>query len=90
MQEVLDFIKRRFPIDCRWLDGNCYYFALLLQMRFGGNIYYDYLIGHFYLKFNCENYDYGGIYKPQSEIPLDELKEKDPTWYNRLVNDCIL
>ena len=31
---VLKFIKRRFPVDCNWLSGNCYYFAQILMARF--------------------------------------------------------
>ena len=37
MDEVIEFIKRRFPTDSNWLSGNCYYFAKILQERFGVN-----------------------------------------------------
>lgn len=41
MNEVTEFIHRRFPDDCNWTSGNCYYFAVILQARFGGEkLYY--------------------------------------------------
>ena len=42
MDEVLEFIRRRFLQDCHWRDGNCYYFALILKDRFPeSRIVYD-------------------------------------------------
>lgn len=42
MDPVKEFIDRRFKADCNWLNGNCYYFALILSDRFpGGTVYYD-------------------------------------------------
>ena len=38
MQEVMEFIQRRFPKDSNWTNGNCYYFALILSDRFNGTI----------------------------------------------------
>lgn len=43
--EVLEFIHRRFPVDCDWLSGNCFYFAIILKSNFkSGDIYYDVII----------------------------------------------
>lgn len=39
MNKIEEFINRRFPNDCNWLSGNCYYFAIILKDRFPeGNI----------------------------------------------------
>ena len=32
--EIIEFINRRFKLDCNWTNGNCYYFALILADRF--------------------------------------------------------
>ena len=34
MKEIKDFIKRRFPYDNMWMNGNCYWFARILADRF--------------------------------------------------------
>jgi hypothetical protein len=40
--EVIEFINRRWKKDANWLDGNCYYFALILKHRFPeGRIWYE-------------------------------------------------
>ena len=31
MNQVEEFIQRRFPVDCNWTNGNCYYFAVILN-----------------------------------------------------------
>ena len=33
-KDILEFINRRFDIDCRWTTGNCYWFAVILTSRF--------------------------------------------------------
>ena len=59
---VLEFIHRRFPVDCHWLDGNCYYFALILLDRFPiGKILYDVIDGHFVCEIDGVKYDWSGV-----------------------------
>ena len=29
-KEILNFIEKRFPIDCNWMNGNCLWFAIIL------------------------------------------------------------
>lgn len=89
-EEIIEFIKRRFPIDNSWSNGNCYYFALILQKRFGGELYYDSIVGHFFLKNSIGNFDYNGKYEPKSEHKLEDIKKDDLLWYERLVKYCIL
>ena len=51
MEEVIEFIERRFPTskeDPQWVSGNCFYFASMLKARFPqGYIVYDVIDGHF-------------------------------------------
>lgn len=88
-QEVLDFIHRRFPIDCNWTNGNCYYFAIILKSRFGGDIYYDTVVGHFYIRICNTNYDFRGTYTPIKGILFDDIKKNDKLWYDRLLDQCV-
>lgn len=88
--DIKKFIDDRFSKDCDWLNGNCYYFSIILKERFGGEIYYDSAVGHFFLKNFIGNFDYNGEYTPVSEIKLEDIKYSDPLWYGRLLKDCIL
>ena len=53
MTEVLEFIRRFKTYDDvgileeTFSRGYCYYFAVILQERFGGEILYDPIEGHF-------------------------------------------
>lgn len=90
-QTVLNFIHYRFPVDCHWLDGNCYYFALILCNRFSQlSIYYNPVDGHFFAGNGHEFYDWTGRIYPPYAISFDEIKNEEPQWYGRLVRDCIM
>ena len=92
MNEILEFIAKRFPEDSNWLDGNCYYFALILKDRFNGKIYYDTVNCHFITQIKGKFYDWTGIIIPNRKEIFDWelLKELDPSHYNRIVRDCLL
>ncbi len=90
---VLEFITRRFPIDCNWTTGNCYYFTTILCARFPQmKIYYMPVTGHFVASSDKVNfYDHTGRVEVQEDIyDFELLKEEDPLWYNRLIRDCIM
>ena len=92
-QEIVEFINRRFKkTNAKWLDGNCYYFALILTQRFPElKIYYEGVDGHFLAGNGFEYYDYTGVAQPYREpILFEDLKKQDPLWYNNIVRDCIL
>ena len=38
MEEILEFIKRRFPTDCHWVDGNCFYLKGENTRHFSGEM----------------------------------------------------
>lgn len=89
---VTEFIKRRFPDDCSWTTGNCYFFAVILKARFPkGEIYYDVVDGHFVFKLNGTFYDHTGlIFVSTSNIVLwDKFKEYDEGRYKAIVRGCI-
>lgn len=91
--KILQFINTRFPEDCKWNDGNCYYFSVILRNRFPrGKIFYDTRMGHFVFKYNDLYYDWHGVYLCDDEylIPWSIFKMYDKSQYNRIIRDCIL
>ena len=91
--EILDFIYRRWKDKNQsMLSGNCYWFAFILHERFPHlNICYLPVEGHFVCKDNSD----GSLYDATGElnyngpiISIDDLKECEPDWYNRLMRDC--
>lgn len=91
MAEILEFIQRRFSDNCHWLDGNCYYFAVILCERFDKlAIYYEPIEGHFVAGDGELFYDWLGLYISKKLIPLDKIKEEDPSWYKILIRDCVM
>lgn len=94
MDEVLEFIKRRFKNDCKWLDGNCYYFSLILHDRFkSGDILYDVLDGHFLYKYNNKYYDWSGEVSAINYdylVVWEDFDKYDHIQKQRIITDCIL
>jgi hypothetical protein len=92
--EVLEFINRRFKKDCNWLNGNCYYFALILNDRFpSGKIVYDLIYGHFFFEYNDKCYDYSGeraLPRGVHSIYWDEMDRYDKLRKERIVRDCVM
>lgn len=89
--EIKEFIRRRFPIDNNWSQGNCYFLALILKDRFNGEIYYDVIQGHFITKIDGVFYDYDGIYSEEESpyfIKWDEFESYDCEQYKRVIRDC--
>ena len=91
MDEILEFIKRRFPNDCNWLDGNCFYFSIILKARFPqGNIFYDVIDGHFLFKYQNSFYDWTGKIKPDGYlVEWDKFNEYDCLQKQVIIRDCI-
>lgn len=91
--KVIEFIRRRFKDDCKWTDGNCYYFAVILKDRFPeGKIHYDVINGHFIFERQYQYYDWTGIANIPHHwlIRWDEFDKYDSLLKDRIVRDCIL
>lgn len=90
-EDVLEFIKRRFPIDCKWVDGNCYFFAVILKERFpNGEIVYDVIDGHFLLKLGDIYYDYRGVSTPIKPVLWKDFDLYDSLQKQSIIKYCIL
>lgn len=77
---VLEFINRRFSnarkSDANWLNGNCYYFSIILKDRFATKtptIYYDVIHGHFLTQIGDKLYDARGIAYKLSQEEIDKI-----------------
>lgn len=88
--KILKFIKKRFPQNCNWLDGNCYFFAIILQSAFGGEIYYDVINGHFITKIEADFYDWTGRVKNyEILVKWNDFDNYDKLQKERIIRDCI-
>ena len=93
--EILEFIKRRFHNRDLWLNGNCYYFAKILETRFGLQIVYCPLPGHFMARDITSGlfYDWLGSHTEDEISPYyvwDELKAEEPGLYRTIVEGCVM
>ena len=90
MNEVLEFIQRRFPVDCNWKSGNCYWFSVMLHHKFPKSIiYYDVIDGHFCTKIDGVYYDWEGVYTPIFPVEWDKFDEYDSNQKQIIIRDCI-
>ena len=94
--EILDFISRRFAdTACNWIDGNCFWFARILQVQFGNQswlkeIYYHPIEGHFTFFNGVAHYDYNGIYETEGPYySMALILSTDIELYKRLLRDCV-
>lgn len=88
--KILEFIQRRFPTDCKWTTGNCYFFALILQSAFGGEIYYDVINGHFITKIKADFYDWTGQVKNYGVlVKWNDYENYDHFQKERIIRDCV-
>lgn len=94
MDDVLEFIKRRFPVNCNWMAGNCYYFAVILKARFPtGDIYYHVIDGHFVFLYRDIFYDWTGIVEDidvSRLVAWDKFEEYDSLQQARIIAGCVL
>ena len=91
--EVIDFILRRFVVNDNWMNGNCYYFAVILHDRFpNSTIYYDPIDGHFITKIGDNYYDWRGVnihVHVDDIVKWDEYEQVDSKHYYRIKHDVI-
>lgn len=89
--EIGQWIDERFPEDSHWTDGNCFFFAIILQAAFpGGDIVYDPIVGHFLYLYNSKFYDYHGEHEmPETWYFWDHYAEVDESHWRHVMCDCV-
>lgn len=90
--KILEFIHRRFPTDCNWVTGNCYYLAQILHFRFpDSKIYYEVISGHFLTLINGKYYDWTGIVEPEGYlVEWEKFDEYDALQKQVIIRDCVM
>lgn len=93
VDEVIGFIKRRFPADCGWTSGNCFYFAMILKARFPwAVVMYDAVDGHFVVDIGGVKYDWTGVVPAEGRheyVEWSRFCEYDSERMRRIVEGCI-
>lgn len=92
MESKIKQFNERFP-EMGWTTGNCYYYAVMFKARFGGQIYYDVIAGHFVVKVKDKYYDYNGEYVPDKQdaiIQWSKFNKYDSLQRKRIKSGCIL
>ena len=90
-KKIIEFIHRRFQKDYNWTSGNCYFFAVILQEAFGGDIYYDVVNGHFLLQLDGNLYDWTGKVEDCGIlVKWSDFEQYDRLQKERIVRDCIM
>ena len=92
--EIIEFIRRRFPIDNNWCTGNCYWFAAILHIRFPHfPIWLFPIENHFMIGDGKKFYDWKGIRLAseceENPILWDEVEQFDSLYFQHIVRDCI-
>ena len=91
---VLEFIRHFKGAEETFLCGCCYWFAFILQERFGGTMMYEPVKNHFVQEIGGRFYDASGdvtdTYKNSEYLMFwSDMEQYDPLLYQRLVRDCI-
>lgn len=97
-KEIIDFIekfkfKHREELEYVFLNGNCYFFALILCERFkNAKVKLMQIENHFVTEIEGRLYDIRGDVTEICSVPdlidFDDLEKSDPTYYKRLKRDC--
>lgn len=90
-QEITQFIVQYCDAKDLFMNGMCYWFAVILERRFrNASIFYDPIINHFVAKIGNTYYDASGIAKDANYIEWSEYALGDSIHAERIVRDCIL
>lgn len=90
MNKILNWISHFKDAKQTFSNGCCYWFAYMLNARFGATIWYAPIDGHFVGEINDKFYDINGVYTPNEEmIKWDDIQISDPLWASRIKRDCI-
>ena len=98
---ILDFINEfksshSKEIEDLFMNGYCYYFAIILKERFDsiGTIMYIPIYNHFCYMINKSLYDITGKITDEEKInlaePWDKYKDNDYLESYRIIKDCIM
>ena len=92
-ERVLSFIECFEGAKETFLYGCCYWFAKILELRFGGRMMYLAVENHFVQEIGSRLYDVSGDvtdeYAASRIMPWDMVRDWDSRLHERIVRDCI-
>lgn len=78
-------------IEDNFLNGNCYWFAKILEWRFGGTIFYCPIENHFIANIDDCFFDIRGEITPtETPVAWSAYQNVEPTAAERIRKNCIL
>mgnify|MGYP000181991176 CR=1 FL=1 len=93
VSDILDFISNFKDAQDTFLYGCCYWFAFILNERFGGTTMYLPVENHFVQAIGKRLYDVSGDvtvdYMYAYIIPWANMEHYDSSLHRRIVRDCI-
>ena len=90
-EHIEEFIKLFSEAENVFLNNCCYWMAHILITRFGGEIVYDPVGGHFLSRINNKLWDIRGDVTSGYELVLtwETLRKQESAWAARIERDCI-
>lgn len=90
-QETMQFIEQFCEAKELFLNGMCYWFAVILNRRFRNSlICYDPIINHFVCKVGSAYYDASGVARDANYIEWSEYVWSDSIHAERIIRDCMI
>lgn len=91
---ILDFINYFKNAQEIFLNGCCFWFAFILQERFGGTMMYEPVENHYLQEIGGRLYDVSGDVTDQYGaskhlMRWSDMEQFDSSLYRRLIRDCI-
>ena len=87
--QVINFITEFKSATRLFMEGKCYWFAIILRERFVGELYYDPVWNHWACLINDVLYDVTGVVKEGAFSPWPGIFVEDTPHYQRLIDQCI-
>ena len=91
---ILDFINNFKNAQETFLNGCCFWFAFILQERFGGTMMYEPVENHYVQEIGGRLYDVSGDVterygSSKHLMRWADMEQFDSILYRRLIRDCI-
>lgn len=93
MNESEENFIRRFRGDAEtvFTSGCCFWFAVILEVRFSGTIVYDEVMNHFGTRIGDRVFDItGDVTDKYNWVPWDSIISSDVLHAGRIIRDCVL
>lgn len=87
--DILKFINEFKSATKLFTEGKCYWFAIILKERFGGQLFYNPIMNHWACLIQDVLYDVTGALDSEGFYTWPDCVIEDTLLYQRLINQCI-